>query len=255
MRVVPAVRPRDSGSGRSDGIGRHAGIGDDDGIASVRRHTMKLSTRFSKTLRPYTGKELRPHFLLTEMGLRGSALGAFVGPCDVKTEQLVDWEDRLKNDSIQAKEMLHVIGEFFGASLREGVLLQRLWVAVLGDQVREILLRGRSGGGDGEDPAVRRIHREQYDRLLQEGPERDGDDLFFGERKLTVSIVTASPVSQLFHLGINLDPEGAPVSAIGLYEMGLERGDIPRWGQSLLDAFSQEVDGMEWACAKVRPVF
>src|SRR3954454_24435196 len=88
-----------------------------------------IVTFFSPKPRPYAGVELRPHFLLTELGLRGSALGAFIGPCLVKTEHLVDWEDRLASDFIQAKMMVHFIGEFFGSGLREGVLRQRLFMA------------------------------------------------------------------------------------------------------------------------------
>lgn len=186
-------------------------------------------TLLEKKPRPYTGVELRPHFLLTEMGLRGSALGAFIGPCSVKTEHLVDWEDRLANDRIEAKQMIHFIGEFFGASLREGVLRQRLLMATMGQALNEELIRlGRP------------------ERVL-----RDGDDLFVAQRKLSVSIVTASPVSQLLHSGINIDPAGAPVPAIGLAELGVDPVD---WTERVLRIFAEEWDSVEWACAKVRPV-
>jgi hypothetical protein len=42
-----------------------------------------IQTLLSKEKRPYHGPELRPHFLLTELGLRGSGLAAFIGPCKV----------------------------------------------------------------------------------------------------------------------------------------------------------------------------
>jgi hypothetical protein len=188
-----------------------------------------IITQFSKVPRPYTGVELRPHFLLTELGLKGSALGAFIGPCQVKTEHLVDWEDRLAQDRIEAKLMIHFIGEFFGAPLREGVLRQRLLMAQIGQAVSEAL------ASEGRPEPVR----------------REGDDLFVRERKLSVSIVTASPVSQLLHVGINIDPSGAPVPAIGLAELGL---DPEAFVACVLEAFSEEWSGVEWACAKVRPV-
>jgi hypothetical protein len=188
-----------------------------------------ITTRFEEKPRTYTGVELRPHFLLTELGLQGTALAAFVGPCQVATEHLVDWEDRLAEDHIQAAQMVHFIGEFFGASLREGVLRQRLFMATL----REIL-----------------------DGLLREAgkPEaivREGDDLFLRGRKLSVSIVTASPVSQLLHVGINVDPGGAPVPAIGLEELGVSPEAFARMA---LERFASEWGSMEWACTKVRPV-
>ncbi|MCM2278202.1 MAG: DUF366 family protein [Oligoflexia bacterium] len=195
---------------------------------------MRISTVFSKQERAYTGEELRPHFLLTELGLKGSGIGAFVGACRVRTEHLVDWEDRLAADRIEARWMVHFIGEFFGASgLREGVLLQRLFMSILCDEINARLL----GSGAGE--------------LCR----RDGDDLFFGkgagQRKLSVSIVTASPVSLLLHAGINIDPEGAPVAAIGLNEIGI----VPEeWISAVLARFEEEMRGIDWACAKVRPV-
>ncbi len=188
-----------------------------------------VQTLFSKETRPYLGPELRPHFLLSELGLRGSALAAFRGPCRVQTEHLVDWEDRLENDRIEAREMVHFLGEFFGEGLSQGVLRQRLFMAQVGEVLNAELLRaGRT------------------ERVL-----RSGDDLFVGDRKMSVSIVTASPVSLLLHAGINIDPAGAPVAAIGTAELGL---DPEAWVPKVLERFSEEWSSIDWACAKVRPV-
>ncbi len=191
---------------------------------------MLIQVQLEKQPRPYTGIELRPHFLLTELGLKGSALGAFIGPCEVKTEHLVDWEDRLAQDKIVAGKMVHFIGEFFGAPLREGVLRQRLFMATCAQLLVELL---------------------PQEKLKTSAVSRDGDDLFWDGRKISVSIVTASPVSQLLHVGINIDPSGAPVPAVGLAEMGIE----PEvFAQEALKRFAEEWESMEWACAKVRPV-
>ena len=76
-----------------------------------------LKTQFLDKSIPYTGPELRPHFILSQFRIQGSAVVAFRGPCDVKTEALVDWEDRLAADSIRAAEMVHFLGEFFGPTL------------------------------------------------------------------------------------------------------------------------------------------
>lgn len=190
----------------------------------------RIVTEFSKVERPYTGIELRPHFLLSELGLKGSALGAFIGPCQVNTQSLVDWENRLKQDRIEARWMIHFLGEFFGMTLREGVLLQRLLVGTMGEILNGELLRSGWTGG----------------RVL-----RSGDDLYLGSRKLSVSVATSSPVSQLLHIGINIDPEGAPVPAIGLAEMGV----MPEtWIPAVLETFQIECSDMEWACSKVKPV-
>jgi hypothetical protein len=183
----------------------------------------------------YTGPELRPHFLLEKFKLQGSAVAAFVGPCEVKTEHLVDWEDRLANDFIRSKLMVHFLGEFFGISLSEGVLYQRLFMAIAGQEIAR-----------------------QTGKIVR----RDGDDLFWNdgktERKLSVSIVTASPVSRLLHAGINLDATGAPVAAAGLFDLGVGAAHdlvpVKDLVSRILTTFSAEVEGIEWACAKVRPV-
>ena len=188
-----------------------------------------LSTLFSPEERAYTGPELSPHFILTQFHVKGSALVAFVGACSVKTEHLVDWEDRIAHDRIEAAKMMHFLGEFFGISLKEGVALQRLFMASLAESL-----------------AQRLGHR-----AVEWGLKREGDDIFLKDRKLSVSIVTASPVSVLLHAGINIDPAGAPVPAIGLNELEVDYRD---WAKAALEAFAREWESMDWACAKVRPV-
>ncbi len=190
-----------------------------------------MKVLFSKTQRPYLGPELRPHFLLQELGVKGSALTAFIGPCSVKTEHMVDWEDRLVNDRIEARLMVHFLGEFFGMTLHEGVLLQRLLISMMAQSLNLTV------------------------SPLSQAVQRKGDDLFWKERKLSVSIVTASPVSVLLHAGINLDPSGAPVAAVGLYELGLTHEEVvENWIPGMLGSFLEEWESMNWACAKVRPV-
>jgi hypothetical protein len=179
----------------------------------------------------YRGPELRPHWILEHFKIPGDALVAFVGPCDVATQHLVDWEDRLAMDHIRARSMIHWIGEFFGADLAGTVAIQRLFVAIL------------------------------KDLLIQMSPKdcgewsRSGDDLYLTfegkKRKLSVSIVTASPVSTLLHLGINIDPEGAPVAAIGLAELKI---DPVQFAEAALKKMSQEYQEIHWACTKVKPV-
>jgi hypothetical protein len=207
---------------------------------------MKFQTYFHPKTLPYLGKELSPHFILSKFRVEGSCLSAFIGPCDVKTDFLVDWEDRLANDHIRAKKMIHFLGEFFGVTLKEGVWIQRLIVS----QIHAYLLAEFA-----ENPKIK--------------IERDGDDLFVTNReeaiktkkplkqkkatpkKLSVSIVTASPVSVLLHLGINVDSTGAPVEATGLSEL---RIDPEKFAKKILSWFEKEFESVERACVKVRPV-
>jgi hypothetical protein len=187
-----------------------------------------LKTQYIEQSRPYTGTELRPHWILSEFKIQGSAVVAFRGPCEVQTGDLVDWEDRLASDHIRAREMVHFLGEFFGPSLREGVWMQRLFVGIIGD-----ILHERFG--------VRTT--------------RTGDDLWVGEgglrRKLSVSIVTSSAVSQLLHIGINVDPTGAPVPAVGLAELSV---DATSFAREALTRFAAEMNSVWDATTKVMPV-
>lgn len=188
---------------------------------------MKFQTYFHSSELEYTGPELSPHFILSRFKVEGSCLAAFHGSCMVKTDHLVDWEDRLQNDHIKAKKMIHFLGEFFGMTLREGVWIQRLIVS----QVLNFLV---SAG-----------HQAR----------RKGDDIFISsggaEKKLTVSIVTASAVSVLLHLGINIDASGAPVDAVGLGDLKV---DPKKLTEQVLSWFQTEFESVERATVKVRPV-
>ena len=184
-----------------------------------------IYTKFFSEPLTYFGPELRPHFILSKWNIEDSALVAFRGPCEVKTDHLVDWEDRLANDFIRAKEMIHFLGEFFGATLKEGVWIQRLLVAEIATELVKLGI-----------PAL-----------------RDGDDLFIEGKKLSVSIVTASPVSILLHLGINIDSEGAPVAATGL-KLHLGETQIHELITTVLVRFETEFKSVHRASVKVRPV-
>jgi uncharacterized protein len=174
---------------------------------------------------PYTGAELRSHWIMEAFDLRGDAVVAFVGACDVEIEHMVDLVDVADRACIRSAQMLHLIVEHFGLPLCEAVLRQRLLVV----QACEVL---RSVAG-------------------MEALRRHGDDLFLDGRKLSVSIATVSPVSALIHLGINVDPTGAPVSAVGLAEFGVEPADFAR---RLMSVYATELAEVREACCKVRPV-
>lgn len=184
-----------------------------------------LHRHFDSREIPYTGAELRSHWIMHTCGLRGDAIVAFQGPCDVPLDHMVDLVDVAAGDSIRAASMLHFIVEHFGLPLSEAVLRQRLLVAQAGDVLRSV-----NG---------------------MEALRRHGDDLFLDGRKLSVSIATLSPVSALIHLGINVDPTGAPVVAVGLAEFGVQPADF---AERLMAAYTTELAEIREACCKVRPV-
>jgi hypothetical protein len=171
----------------------------------------------------YTGAELRSGWVAERTGLTGDAAAGFVGRCDVPTANLVDLDDARAGAIIRAASMAHAVVEHPGCVLRTAVLRQRLLVCILAEVLAERGTRVR----------------------------RDGDDLYYGERKLTVSIAAPSSASSLIHLGINVDPAGAPVAAVGLGEMGHDARAV--LGDTL-DRYRIELATAAHAETKVREV-
>ena len=183
---------------------------------------MKFSYRILEGELEYTGAELRSGFVRERGGGEGDAAVGFVGPCHVPTENLVDLDDARAGEFIRAAAMAHVIAEH-ACPLEVAVLRQRLLVALLGATLAE---RGKLA-------------------------RRDSDDLYYQGRKLTVSIAAPSRSSCVIHLGINIDPAGAPVPAVGLAELGLEPHALLA---DLLASYRHELETVAHAQTKVRSV-
>jgi hypothetical protein len=171
----------------------------------------------------YTGMELRSHFIREAAGIVSDGVVAFAGSCDVSGDSLVDLEDAMQGSFIKAELMLHFIGEHFDCTSREGNFRLRLFASVVKETIEEQV----------PGTALKRV----------------GDDLFAGKRKLTVAISTMTPVSSIFHFGINIDPAGAPVPAVGLEELGLDAAGM---AGAVLERYREECEGVELAVRKVK---
>ena len=171
----------------------------------------------------YDGSQLRAHWILAQTGLVGDAAVAFRGPCAVTELEMADLED-LGGPGIAADDMVHLIWECFSsADLLLAVHRQRLLSAQAAEVLRQL------------QPTVAVV--------------RDGDDLYVGQGKLSISIATVSPVSTLWHFAVNASPGGAPVETATLAEIGV---DPREFGERLLRRIADEQDGMTIARAKVR---
>jgi len=187
----------------------------------VRKPTIQVA--FGRVV-PYTGPELRPHFLRHTFGIHGDAVVAWHGPCEVRGDALVDLEDRDAGDFIKSADMLHILVEQFVPNLSRSVVLQRLLASLAADLVRE--------------------------RCPSRAVVRRGDDVYVDGGKLSVSIATVSPVSSLIHFGMNIDGRGAPVAVSELNALGIDPRDF---AEVLLDRFASEIDGIIDATCKVVP--
>jgi hypothetical protein len=183
-----------------------------------------VHTHFAEHEIAYTGAELRSGWLRETFGLEGDAIAAFIGPCDVAPEHMVDLEDLAAGAKIWSRRMLHFIAEHADADLERAALRQRLLVVVTDECLRA---RGCAG------------------------LRRSGDDLFWQGRKLSVSIATTSPTSGLIHLGLNVVAQGAPVPAAELSELGVDAGEL---AEAVMAAYAAEVESIAAAQRKARPV-
>jgi hypothetical protein len=171
----------------------------------------------------YDGSQLRAHWLLRHCGVVGDGMAAFRGPCAVSRAEMADLAD-LDGPGITADDMLHFVWESFQQTdLLLAVHRQRL----LSAQAAELLA---------ELAPQRRVRR-------------DGDDLWLGDGKLSVSIATATSVSSLIHFGVNATAGGAPVRTATLQDLGV---DVEDFGRRLLQRVADEQDAIAEARAKVR---
>ena len=176
----------------------------------------------------YTGNELSPHWIYKNHNMQGDAVVGFIGGCDVKLAEMVDIADVLDNSPIYSKKMLHFIIEHFNISLIEGILRQRLLITIARD---ELLNNGIS----------------PIDLC------RKGDDLFYNNGKLSVSIAGKSINSVLIHFGINIDSTGAPVKAAGLVsEMNLQ--NIRIIAENIMNSYCSESQSIISASTKVKGI-
>lgn len=184
---------------------------------------MSLRTRFLAGTQAYDGSPLSGHWAFREFGIQGDSLLAFEGPCEVKVEDLADLEDARAGAFIYSPKMLHFVLELFGPSLEEAVARQWLMAATAADEINR--------------------------RLKKVAVERDGNDLWVGRRKLSVSIAAPTGVSVKVHLGINIDAKGAPVAALGLKDLKLPARHL---GLALLERFADDHARLGRARSKVR---
>lgn len=171
----------------------------------------------------YDGSQLRAHWILARTGLCGDALVAFRGPCAVLGAEIADLAD-VDGPGIAGNDMVHFVWESFEhPDLLLAVHRQRLLSAQAAEVLREL----------SPQCAVR----------------RDGDDLFVGTGKLSISIATVTPVSSMLHFAVNATPGGAPVHTSTLQQIGV---DATVFAAKLLELVACEQSSIGLARAKVR---
>lgn len=185
---------------------------------------MELKYKFIEDKITYTGRELSSHWAYKNFNLRGNSLAAFIGPARVK-EHLVDIADCKKNRDIRSSLMLHFISEYFDLDLEKTILRQRLFINLLAQEIN-------------------RVSKKYI-------VECRGDDLYVKDKKLSVAIATLTPVSCIFHVGLNIISSGAPIKAIGLRDLSISPKPL---ANRIFKLYAHELENITTARAKVKGV-
>ncbi len=175
----------------------------------------------------YDGGQLRSLFGYLEHGILGDSIVSWRGACDIPPEKMVDGEDLLEHAKIEGSDMIHFIIEAFDKSLAAGVGFQRLFATIVRDVICE-------------------MNSDWTGKL-----KRDGDDLYFEDRKLSISIATKSPISCLIHFAVNVSFEGTPVPTIGLRDLDI---DPTLFAEKVMGVWTKEYTEICQATQKVRSV-
>src|SRR5437773_1707893 len=162
----------------------------------------------------YDGSQLRSLFGYMDHDLLGDSIICWKGPCDVTLEHMIDGEDKRENAKIAGAQMLHFIIEKFNEKLSTAVALQRLFATILRDEIYQLNPR------------------------LAGQISRQGDDLYWEQKKLSISVATASPISVLIHFAVNVTNEGTPVPTCALSNFDINPKAL---AERVLRSFADEI--------------
>ncbi len=183
-----------------------------------------MRSKWIETEFKYDGTQLKSLFAYLDHSLLGDSIVSWEGPCDIPFEHMVDGEDFLEKSEIRSSKMLHFIVEKFDTSLFSAVLMQRMLASLCLDMMRA--------------------------RVPSKASEmrREGDDVFWNDRKLSISIATLSPVSGLIHFAVNTSNENTPVKTCALSDFSISVRDF---AEDLMKKFCSEIESVTIATQKV----
>jgi hypothetical protein len=175
----------------------------------------------------YDGTQLRSLHNYLNHQLLGDSIVSWRGPCQLEPANIVDGEDLLAGATIAGSDMVHFIAEKFDCDLYAGVALQRLLTSL----------------------AVDVLHASAEKKPIAQRLVRKGDDIYFVNKKLSISIATLSPMSALIHFAVNVSNEGTPVPTLSLEDLAVQP---QTFALEVMKRFSEEVRDIVIATRKVR---
>jgi len=145
----------------------------------------------------YDGSQIQPIWAFQSLGIKGSSIVSWIGPMEIQPDELIDFED--VGLEIKSDEMIHFIIEHFDAQPADMRLCyhrQRILVMIVQGILQEWGIQ----------------------------TQRNGDDLYCEDGKLSVSIATCSNSSMKIHFAMNITSQGTPedVETAGLQECSID---------------------------------
>lgn len=176
----------------------------------------------------YDGSQLRGQFAYLQYGVLGPSIVSWKGACDISQANMADGEDLLQGAKICGSLMLHFIIELFDIKLFAGVSVQRLFTTIVRDVITEL--------------------RPQLCGRLR----RDGDDIYFETKKLSISVAAQSPLSCVIHFAVNISNQGTPVPTCALEDFEI---DPKEFALVVMAKFQKEMASVQEATYKVLPIY
>ena len=185
-----------------------------------------MKNLFITTNHAYDGTQMHSLHAYLNHRLMGNSIISWVGPCHVSFTHMLDGEDLLEQSAIQGDLMLHFIIEIFEKDLFSAVSLQRIFASICKDVI------------ESEKPGTHLV--------------RQGDDLYFKDQKLSISIASPSPVSTMIHFAMNVVNRGTPVKTAALKDdFSLDPKMI---ADKVMKRFADEFESIQLACFKVKGI-
>ncbi|MDE4077823.1 DUF366 family protein [Candidatus Methanosphaera massiliense] len=175
----------------------------------------------------YDGSQINPSWAFQEFGVKDSTIVSWVGPMNILGDNLIDYED--VGVDIKGNLMLNFIVEHFDeqpGNLKLAYHRQRMLVMITRDKLLDYGIR----------------------------TTQDGDDIFIDNKKLSVSIATASISTMKMHFALNITTEGTPVdvetSALEDNNMSMEQ--IHELQDSIANTYMEYIETIDKDITKTR---
>lgn len=169
----------------------------------------------------YDGSQIGSLWAYTKFEVQDDNIVCFRGSCAIPLKHMIDVEDKIHNEKIESPDMLHFIVEHFDVpSLKVAYARQRLLACIAGEVFRDMGYK----------------------------VSRKGDDLFYNNGKLSISIASTSPVSCKIHFGINVRCD----EYMSLEKMGIS--DAAAIQTQIGERYAAEYDDMERDIRKSMPL-